>query len=335
LNALRPVTWAAALLVLGLIAWSLGQWGGQYPAPPYYFLAPLVMAMALLDGILSGTVVAVAGGALVLWTSTRSPMGSREMDQAIYMMGTLFLALFASGQALLLHRDLDRRLADQGAALQRALRLRRRLLGTLFHDLSNPLAMLQLAVELGEGQGLGDAERVRMQCLVDRMQSLVASARDFVAIDGPLPKERLQAVALGPLLNDLREQLQPRLQAAGQELRIYCAPQLQALASPVVLRESVVSNLLKLAMARCGAGAKLTLSVTSQADGVVLKLQDPGRPLSQDDLAAIGSLPQGDEGSGVTLALVHEHLLRMGGGLALANLDEGGSMATVLLSPID
>jgi signal transduction histidine kinase len=222
-------------------------------------------------------------------------------------------------------------LEAEGGSLQRALRLRRRLIGTLFHDLSNPLALLQLAVELNEGALVDREERARLQHMVERMQALLDSALDFVAMEGALPPGRLQAVALGPLLAELKALLQPRLDAAGQELRVYCAPQLEVLASPVALRESVIGNLLKLAQARCGAGAKLTLSASSQWDGALIKLEDPGRPLSEQDLGSTGPLLLVDDGPGLGLALVHEHLLRMGGRLELSNLDGGGSLATVRL----
>lgn len=333
ISSVRQATWAAALVFIGLLLWSLRAWGMDQLVPGFVFVPGAVLALGLLDGWLLGTMMAGVG-ALLLMATAGSPLNALKQDGLMDALNCLVFALFLAVSTLGLHQELTGRLEKEREALRKALRLRRRLLGTLVHDLANPLGILDLLIVEPE-QPLLESDLPRLQSLVERMGALIRTASDFVAVDGRLPQERLQSVELAPLMAELRAQFLPRLEGARQELKIYCPPSLRVRAVADILREGVLAHLLKLAQGRCPRGARVTLSVTAQGDRVALRLQDPGAPLTPDALAAPGRFPDSDEGPAMTLALVQEHLARMGGNLDLVNEPGGGSTATVWLVPPD
>jgi signal transduction histidine kinase len=215
----------------------------------------------------------------------------------------------------------------QVAALQA--RLYRRLL----------VAVLAMNADPEPGHPLEGAALQRLQRMVERIQGLLESAHEFLQGEGAVPEGRLQRCALAPILDEAADLFEHRLKAKGLTLQRSFEPGLSVRTRPVVLRESVVANLLSNAMKFSPQGAMLRLSVRAVGDQAIIEVRDqgPGYPpevlqaLKDDGVVVSSEGTQGEAGYGLGLGLVKEYLGRLGGRLELRNSPHGGACASIHL----
>lgn len=307
--------------------------------PTLHFWMLCILNTGLLLNV--GAAVVVTGLGLLLLTvllvDPNMPLGSLHL--ASNLAASWGFGLFIILQALVWQRDLLTKVGERGQAIATSLRLRRRLLGTFFHDLANPLNAVLAAAELGRA-GLGSpADAQRAQRLCERMLELLGPSQDLLLDDVAIPAERLSAVELQSLTAAMHELYADRLTAKPVLLVDEVPAALSVRAVPSMLRDSVLSNLLSNAIKFSQPGGQVELDAWTEGEWVVMAVRDRGPGLPAAALAALAQghdLPSlagssGEQGQGLGLALASEHLLRQGGRLELKTRVGGGTEALIWL----
>jgi signal transduction histidine kinase len=333
-NAIQVLCYLA-LFIHGV--WQDGFQGVPQTLP---FLLNIVLAAALLAGFGVALLAGAVGLVLVVavWI-----LGQHSFPEAVALSNlllSLFLMIAVCREVWNLHAHLLQQLRERARSLAVALRQRRRLLGTLFHDINNPLMAIQAILQLPKaGVPLLASDQDRVQRMALRIRQLVDAAESFLLGEARVPLASLMPVDVGQLFAETQELFEARLRAKRQRLTITAPPGLAVLALPVVLRESVISNLVSNALKFSPALADLALVASVHGDEVCLAVRDAGAGVPEDVLAAlaqdrpvasrVGSV--GEQGQGLGLSLVQEHLDRLGGRLELLTRAEGGTEARAWL----
>jgi signal transduction histidine kinase len=327
-------------LFVGLIATGpmivhIQEYGGTADAPPLVVTPAIVLFTTLLSqGPATWFTLAVNVGVL-LWVGLARPM---TLNQSL-LLGNIALSIVivvvASRGVFKLRRRYARALLEQGRLLAEAARQRRRLAGTLFHDVSNHLQALSILIEYDD---LPAQARVA-RSLSARVRRLIALSKEFLLPDEPGRTSQLEAIPIRDAVESLKEAFGPRLSAKGLRLELGPGLDLYVRAQADLFIESVLGNLLSNAIKFSTAESTIALDA-EQVDGDVrIEIRDHGSgfpPEVTRHLGEDGALPSrqgtaGEQGQGFGLQLAVEHLQRMSGRLELHNGDHGGGIATVWL----
>lgn len=227
-----------------------------------------------------------------------------------------------------LPRDLLEGLRASREEAAAGIRLRRRMVATLFHDLAG---VLTAACFLAEEPSAGEGDEAALRRMVDRLAEIV------VAAEG---RSKVRAVPVQPLCEAMEQLLRERLRRKGLSLRVEAPSAVLVRCDETLLRESVLGNLMTNAVKFSPAGGAIDLRVLVEGARVMLEVSDRGPGLAADVREALAreapapSHPgsQGELGSGFGLLLAREHLRSMGGSLELADREGGGLCARVTLA---
>jgi signal transduction histidine kinase len=242
-----------------------------------------------------------------------------------------------------LNRELEARVAERTEELvrsndalrQREERLREadrrkdEFLATLAHELRNPLAPIRSAAELLRMDQVGDAQRTRAMDVIDRQVShmvrLIDDLMDVTRIaTGRLVIKR-EVVDLRELVSRAIELTRPRIDA--QRLRLTAAlPEAPVNAEVDATRiVQAIGNLLDNAAKHTDAEGTIELELRTEADDVVLRVQDDGAGIDPEMLPNVFELfaqarpgPGRQSGLGVGLALVRR-IVELHGGTVTAD----------------
>ena len=316
-----------ALFVNGV--WNDGLDGVPLTLP---YLPNIVLAAALLSGFGLALVAGAVGAGLMVAVLVWGQHNFREAVTLGNLLLGLLLMTAICGEVWNLHAALLLQLHDRAEALAQSLRQRRRLLGTLFHDINNPLMAIQAVLQLPKaGVPLQASDQARVQHMAARIQKLVDAARSFLLGDAQVPFGDLKPVDVAQLFAETQELFEARLRTKRQHLTFTSTPGLSVLALPEVLRESVLSNLVSNALKFSPADSGLALEARVSGDEVALVVRDGGGGIpaavlkalasGQTVLSTVGSA--GEQGQGLGLSLVQEHLARLGGHLELVAVPGG------------
>ena len=221
-------------------------------------------------------------------------------------------------------RDVEQRLRD-------ADRRKDEFLATLAHELRNPLAPIQSALNVRRLSMAGDSgAKDEMQDMMERhmrqMVRLVDDLLDVSRITRDRLKLRLERAELGKIIDEALETVQPMLQEARQTVRVELpAEAIEMHVDPYRLAQ-VFANLLSNASKYSEAEASIDIRATIGADSVAVSVRDTGIGLDVDKLGSIfeifsqvDSSPQrthGGLGIGLTLS---RRLVEMHGGQITAS----------------
>lgn len=151
--------------------------------------------------------------------------------------------------------------------------------GDIAHDLRTPLTRLRARLEDLDAAG-ADRERIEGALReVDDLQSLLSGLLALSEIEGQSVRDRFTRVDLAAAIADLIEAYEPALEASGQSLVSDLKPAIVRGDRPLLLQ--AFSNLLDNSLAHAGAGARITVDLTSAEGGVRLQFADdgPGVPI--------------------------------------------------------
>ena len=209
--------------------------------------------------------------------------------------------------------------------LQRLVADRILMLAAISHDLRTPLNRLRLRVEF-----LADEEQQqRIFADLEAMSAMIDTALDFAR--GGVRHEPSTLVDLGILVEDVCEDAAdagaPVSYSGDQDVHVYCQP-------PVIVR--ALSNLIDNAV-KYGERADVTLM--KEEHQVVIAVMDDGPGIPEEErekvfgafyrLDHLRDLPAGGVGLGLNAART---LIRANGGdITLANRNEGGLIARIVL----
>ena len=222
---------------------------------------------------------------------------------------------------------------------QRESQAKSRFLARISHELRTPLnAVLGfsqlLLAETAPGQSPDPTTwRRRVEHVQASGEHLLALIDDVLELSslesGELPLS-LQPVALAPLVETTLPLVELLAQAHGVTLQLGALDG-WALADPVRLRQ-VLLNLLSNAIKYNHRGGRVTVDTEIQDGWLLLRVQDSGRGLSEDQLHhlfepfnRLGADHEGIAGTGIGLAIVQASVQHMGGSVAVTSRLGAGS----------
>jgi len=322
-------------LCLAAMVADMALTGGENPAASLLFLPLVVFYSGLLDSMAAVVVTGLAGLVLLRleWLQTR-PSDWGVYPSLLVIQGLLTCLVLGFGWALRpLYRNLLADLATQEEDLRRSVHSYRRLVSVLFHDLANPLSVLQtlgaLPPELRQPE-----DRERSRRMMERLESVTAAARQSVETPAGAAKTTVEAWVAGA--EDL---FRERLKAKELAWHVAVEAGLPALGGAPQARDLVLGHLVSNAIRfspRNGAvviraersGPWLWLSVRDLGNGypsdVLEDLQQGAAPRPRQDL-------EGGTGSGYGLLLAQATARDLGGRLELRNQAQGGAEAVLWL----
>jgi len=215
----------------------------------------------------------------------------------------------------------ERKLAEQ--ALQDADRIKDEFIATLAHELRNPLAPIQTAIDLLRCQDADQTEWCHgvLERQVKHLTQLVADLLDISRITSNKLEVHRQPIELSDVIQAAVESTRPILERCDQQLVISMPSRRLHLDGDLVRLAQVFSNLLSNA-AKFTEGAG-TVRLTAEAEGseITVTVADTGIGMSEEELVrAFDKFYQGSRrpersygGLGVGLSLVRQ-LVELHGG---------------------
>src|ERR1700744_6730076 len=240
----------------------------------------------------------------------------------------------------------NRRLSAQWLRLQRANGFKNEILGTVAHDLKNPLGVIlgrtEMLTELiGAGSSkegitaqvdhIRDATK-RLTLMVDHLISdAMADAFDITISPEP--------VDLAALVGEVADANQPLAVNKQQSITVSAAPHLTAACDADRMREAI-DNLISNAIKYSPIGGKINVAVSPEQNNTVIRIADQGAGLSPEDLGRLFGRFQrlsakptaGESSTGLGLSIV-KRIIDMHGGEVTAESagPNKGSTFTIIL----
>ena len=240
----------------------------------------------------------------------------------------------------------NRRLSAQWMRLQRANGFKNEILGTVAHDLKNPLGVIlgrtEMLTEListvasvesvtAQVTHIRDAAR-RLTTMVDHLISdAMADAFDITI--------RRETVDIAALTNEVAEANRPLAVNKQQTITVAAPPHLPTMCDTDRIREAI-DNLVSNAIKYSPIGGKIAVLVTQDEDNTTIRVCDEGAGLSPEDLRRLFGRFQrlsakptaGESSTGLGLSIVKRIIDMHGGEVTAASAGPGqGSIFTITL----
>ena len=194
-------------------------------------------------------------------------------------------------------RDLtvaNKRLAQQWARLQRANAFKNEILGTVAHDLKNPLGVIlgrteMLSEMIGRASSSVDsmqAQIAHIRTATKRLTEMVDSLVSDAMADALDITIRRELTDLASLVNEIAEANRPLAERKQQFIAVFASPEHPALCDSDRMRE-VIDNLLSNAIKYSPIGGRIELHVARDGDNTIIRVSDEGAGLSPEDLTRL------------------------------------------------
>jgi signal transduction histidine kinase/CheY-like chemotaxis protein len=226
----------------------------------------------------------------------------------------------------------NERLAAQWERLRRANLFKREMIGTVAHDLKNPLGVI-----MGRAEMLKDivaASPIRTDVLGEQIQHIQDSSKRLTGMVDTLLADamadaldinlRLEPVDLSGLVNQVVETCRQLAANKQQTLALSAPAPLTVLADHDRLWEAI-DNLVNNAVKYTPPGGRIELSVGRDGSKATITVRDNGRGLSPEDLSRVFGRFQrlsakptaGESSTGLGLSIV-KHIIDLHGGAVAA-----------------
>ncbi|WGD52210.1 DUF3369 domain-containing protein [Bradyrhizobium sp. CB1650] len=239
----------------------------------------------------------------------------------------------------------NRRLSAQWLRLQRANGFKNEILGTVAHDLKNPLGvilgrteMLKELISTGASEGgvisqvdhIRDATK-RLTTMVDHLISdAMADAFDITI--------RREPVDVAALVQEVAEANQPLAVNKQQAITVAAPPNIVTMCDTDRIREAI-DNLISNAIKYSPIGGRIAVAVTHEGNDTVVRVSDDGAGLSPEDLGRLFGRFQrlsakptaGESSTGLGLSIV-KRIIDMHGGEVTAESGGPGKGATFTIT---
>jgi signal transduction histidine kinase len=244
----------------------------------------------------------------------------------------------------------NRRLSAQWLRLQRANGFKNEILGTVAHDLKNPLGvilgrteMLKELITTGASSGgivaqvdhIRDATK-RLTTMVDHLISdAMADAFDITI--------RREQVDVAALVREVAEANQPLAVNKQQAINVRTSSDIFAMCDTDRIREAI-DNLISNAIKYSPMGGKIAVEVVREGNDTVIRVSDEGAGLSPEDLGRLFGRFQrlsakptaGESSTGLGLSIVKRIIDMHGGDVTAESAGQGkGSTFTITLPAAD
>src|SRR5690348_14866558 len=240
----------------------------------------------------------------------------------------------------------NRRLSSQWLRLQRANGFKNEILGTVAHDLKNPLGVIlgrtEMLTELigansprenvtAQVEHIRDATK-RLTSMVDHLISdAMADAFDITI--------RREPVDVAALVAEVADSNLPSAVSKQQTISVSAPPNIVTMCDTDRIREAI-DNLFSNAIKYSPIGGKITVAVTHEGTNTVIRISDQGAGLSPEDLGRLFGRFQrlsakptaGESSTGLGLSIV-KRIIDMHGGEVTAESGgpNKGSTFTIVL----
>ncbi|HEY8607770.1 MAG TPA: hybrid sensor histidine kinase/response regulator [Noviherbaspirillum sp.] len=271
-----------SFLLIGLCAGSVATTAGYRPV----FVAYLLPTLGTLTVLWAVLPVADSRG---WWVNE-----SVALVTALFGMVLLALAKDAhrlfreSFEIRLQQAALNRQLQAALELAESASRAKTRFLASASHDLRQPVHTLSLFAAALEMRPLDDRSREISSHINTALEVLAAqldSLLDISKLDAGVVQAMPEPVALGRLLDRIREECAPDARRKGLALAVDCPPDLRARTDPVLF-ERIVRNLVGNAIKYTQAG-DVRVEAYLQAQQVVLTVSDTGPGIAAAEQARV------------------------------------------------
>ncbi len=246
---------------------------------------------------------------------------------AVGTLGAWALVMWALARALARQREL--------------VRLQRRFVADVSHELKTPLALIRLLAETLAAQRVRDPQRAQnyLETITresERLTALLDSILDFSRIESGKRDYARAPVDVAAVARQAWALFEPRLAAEGFEAQLEIAPDLPPVQGDAQALQQVLVNLLQNAYRYGGSGRYVRLRVAAEGHLVLLSVEDHGIGLRRDELERLGdSFFRGDDatvrqtrGTGLGLTIVNHILAAHGGKLEVRSQSGRGSTFT-------
>src|SRR3984893_1115956 len=240
----------------------------------------------------------------------------------------------------------NRRLSSQWLRLQRANGFKNEILGTVAHDLKNPLGVILGRTEmLTELIGAGSSKEnvtAQVEHIRDAAKHLTLMVDHLIsdamadAFDIPIRREPIDVAGL---VSEVADANQPLATNKQQTITVSAPPNFITMCDTDRMREAI-DNLVSNAIKYSPIGGKITVVVSHEQDDTVIRIADQGAGLSPEDLGRLFGRFQrlsakptaGESSTGLGLSIVKRIIDMHGGEVTASSAGPGqGSTFTVTL----
>jgi signal transduction histidine kinase len=235
----------------------------------------------------------------------------------------------------------NRRLSAQWLRLQRANGFKNEILGTVAHDLKNPLGvilgrteMLTELITAGSSRESVTAQVEHIRDATKRLTSMVDHLISDAMADAFDISIRREPVDIAGLVSEVADANQPLAANKQQTIAVSAPPNFVTMCDADRMREAI-DNLVSNAIKYSPIGGKIALLVTHEGDRTVIRIADEGAGLLPEDLGRLFGRFQrlsakptaGESSTGLGLSIV-KRIIDMHGGEVTAESGGPGQGST-------
>jgi signal transduction histidine kinase len=240
----------------------------------------------------------------------------------------------------------NRRLSAQWLRLQRANGFKNEILGTVAHDLKNPLGVIlgrtEMLTELISTTASKESVTAQIEHIRDatkRLTSMVDHLISDAMADAFDITIRREPVDVAALVSEVAEANQPLAVNKQQTITVSAPPNIATMCDTDRIREAI-DNLVSNAIKYSPIGGKISVAVSHENDNTVIRVTDQGAGLSPEDLGRLFGRFQrlsakptaGESSTGLGLSIVKRIIDMHGGEVTAASPGPNkGSTFTVTL----
>jgi signal transduction histidine kinase len=239
----------------------------------------------------------------------------------------------------------NRRLSAQWLRLQRANGFKNEILGTVAHDLKNPLGVIlgrtEMLTELIAAGSSRESVTPQVEHIRDatkRLTSMVDHLISDAMADAFDISIRREAVDIAALVGEVTDANQPMAVNKQQSISISAPPNVVTMCDADRMREAI-DNLISNAIKYSPIGGKISVRVSNERKNTVIRVVDEGAGLSPEDLGRLFGRFQrlsakptaGESSTGLGLSIV-KRIVDMHGGEVVAESEGPGQGATFTIT---
>jgi signal transduction histidine kinase len=228
----------------------------------------------------------------------------------------------------------NRRLAAQWARLRQANSFKSEILGTVAHDLKNPLGVILGRTEIlkemiARADALDDEAPAQIAQIRDAANRLTGMVDDLVAdamADALDITIRREPVDISVLVQEVAEANRPLAARKEQTITVLAPPNHTAMCDSDRIREAI-DNLVSNAVKYSPIGGAIDIMVTQEAGNIAVQVRDQGAGLSPEDISRLFGRFQrlsakptaGETSTGLGLSIVKRIVDLHGGRITVAS----------------
>jgi signal transduction histidine kinase/CheY-like chemotaxis protein len=243
----------------------------------------------------------------------------------------------------------NRRLAAQWARLRQANAFKSEILGTVAHDLKNPLGVIlgrtEILKEMISAAGAFDdnvqAQIAHIRDAANRLTEMVDDLVSDAMADALNITIRREPVDIAILVQEVAEANRPLAARKEQTIAVSAPPDHAAMCDSDRIREAI-DNLVSNAVKYSPLGGAIDLLVTQEAGGIMVQVKDQGAGLSPEDISRLFGRFQrlsakptaGETSTGLGLSIVKRIVDLHGGRIAVESAGPGQGATFKMTLPV-